>query len=78
MLMFSIGLVVISLLSPNLGHLAALAFTFSGLFYYFPFVYYKKSFKFTDKLSMYIQIILNCASETTEETSEEPSSSSSS
>ena len=49
MMLFSIGLVVMSLTSPNIGHLAALGFTFSGLLYYFPFVYYKKSFKLVGK-----------------------------
>ena len=52
MLGFSIGLVVVSLSSPNLGHLFAVGFTFSGLLYYFPFVYFKKSFKAIGKLNV--------------------------
>ena len=45
MLLITIGLVAVSLFSPNFGHLIAIGITMSGLFYYFPFVYFKLSFK---------------------------------
>ena len=50
MLIFCVGLVVMSLSTPNFGHLIALAITLSGLFYYVPFVRYKSSFYLFGKL----------------------------
>ena len=51
MLLLSVALVVVSLFTPNVGHLIALAITLSGLIYYFPFVYYKLNFKLIGKLT---------------------------
>jgi len=50
MLLITAGLVVVSLFSPNYGHLIAVAITLSGLLYYFPFVYFKLNFKIIGKL----------------------------
>jgi hypothetical protein len=45
MLLISVGLVAVSLFTPNIGHLVALGITLSGLVYYFPFVYFNLNFK---------------------------------
>ena len=50
MLLITAGLVVVSLFSPNYGHLIAVGITLSGLLYYFPFVYFKLNFKLIGKL----------------------------
>ena len=39
MIVFSFGLMIVSLFQPNWRHLIAVLFTLSGLVYYFPFVY---------------------------------------
>ena len=53
MILFSLGLIGVSLSDPNIGHLAAACFTLSGLIYYFPFVYFNVQFEF---LSNYFRI----------------------
>ena len=71
MIVFSFGLMIVSLFQPNWRHLIAVLFTLSGLVYYFPFVYLKLDFRFLNKLSEWMQIFFNVIAETTSETSEQ-------
>jgi amino acid transporter len=71
MIVFSFGLMIVSLFQPNWRHLIAVLFTLSGLVYYFPFVYLKLDFRFLNKLSEWMQIFFNVIAETTCETSEQ-------
>ncbi|XP_021352770.1 b(0,+)-type amino acid transporter 1-like isoform X1 [Mizuhopecten yessoensis] len=58
-LLFSIYLVVAPIVqNPRIEFLYAFLFMISGLFFYVPFVVYKTSFKFTEKVTRFLQLVL--------------------
>ncbi|XP_064410486.1 b(0,+)-type amino acid transporter 1-like [Latimeria chalumnae] len=44
--------------SPQMEYIYALVFMAAGLFFYFPFVYFKAHFEFFDKITCYLQLLL--------------------
>ncbi len=58
MIVFSFGLMIVSLFRPNIGHIIVVVITLSGLVYYFPFVYFKLNVKFLSKLIYHLIFLI--------------------
>ena len=58
MIIFSFGLMIVSLFAPNIGHLVAVLITFSGVIYYFPFVYLKLNTDGCVPFGLKVQVII--------------------